>query len=341
MTIRTILLFGGLSRERLVSVASAQTLATIVDQPELWFWRRDGRVLQVHRKALALHSDVFVEEFDPEGRLLGETLPEALDANDLTDAVFVIGLHGGAGENGTIAEWMEQRTIAFTGSGSKASRLAFDKPAAKDAVSAHGVRVARSIVWTRDDGDSDEIRALLKEAGRLVLKPAQEGSSYGMRIVDSPRELDEFLSASREDEYDAWLIEEFVDGVELTGGVIESGGQLITLPTVEIRAEKGRVFDYQGKYLGSGIREICPAEVPETVEQASRDFAKKAHEVLECYGYSRSDFIVGAEGPVYLETNTLPGLTKSSLLPQELRAARIGFRDFIDEQIRLARLRYD
>lgn len=337
-----VVLFGGLSRERMVSVGSGQTLARILPEADLWFWRPDGAVQRISSSRLSGHEDVFRSELEADGEVLGSTLEQALDDHG-GSKVFVLGLHGGEGEDGTVAGWMESRSIAFTGSGSKASDTAFDKALSKKLVEEAGVRTARSesVSLDEDEGVWARLGKLLGEWGKLVLKPVEEGSSYGLAIVGSPEELKTFREDRDEDDLTEYMVEEFVSGIEITCGVVDMTGEPVALPTVEIRPEEGRVFDYTGKYLGDGVLEICPAEIEPEMESEARELALISHRTLGCYGYSRTDFIVGEDGPVYLETNTLPGLTQSSLLPQELSEAGIDFRSFLDRQIELARRRYD
>src|SRR5262249_47698314 len=130
-----------------------------------------------------------------------------------------------------------------------------------------------------------------------------------------------------------------IAGVEATCGVLEQpNGEMIALPPVEIVPGEG-VFDYTAKYLLKSTQEICPGRFSPDVTAALMKEALGAHKALSCSGYSRSDFIVSGEGPVYLDTNTLPGLTKASLYPKALKAAGIGFADFLRDQIALAERR--
>lgn len=335
------IIFGGLSRERMVSVGTGQTLAKLLPEGDRWFWRPDGVVQRVGAETLSRHEDVFTNDLVADGNVMGQTLEEALDRHG-SHRTFVLGLHGGEGEDGAVAQWMETRRLPFTGSGSKASDIAFDKALSKKLVAEAGVGVAASrVVNLNDDNAGRELESLLEEWGRMVCKPVEEGSSYGLAIVGSGEELQTFLADEREGDLNEYLVEEFVSGTEITCGVVDMEGTVTGLPTVEIRPEKGRVFDYKGKYLGDGILEICPAEISADDEAEARRLAVISHNTLGCYGYSRTDFIVDDSGPVYLETNTLPGLTRSSLLPQELAEAGIGFRAFLDRQILLAERRYE
>ena len=131
------------------------------------------------------------------------------------------------------------------------------------------------------------------------------------------------------------MIEPFISGTEATCGVLEqSDGSVIALPPIEIIPADGG-FDYTAKYLASSTQEICPGRFSPEISESIMDRAVRAHQALSCRGYSRSDFIVSATGPVYLETNTLPGLTKASLYPKALKAQGIEFIDFLRDQIEL------
>jgi D-alanine-D-alanine ligase len=132
------------------------------------------------------------------------------------------------------------------------------------------------------------------------------------------------------------VIEPFVAGVEATCGVLEQAdGSLLALPPIEIIPAEG-AFDYTAKYLAAATQEICPGRFTPEISARIMADAVLAHRAMSCTGYSRSDFIVSATGPVYLETNTLPGLTKSSLYPKALAAQGISFVDFLQGQIDLA-----
>jgi D-alanine-D-alanine ligase len=136
-----------------------------------------------------------------------------------------------------------------------------------------------------------------------------------------------------------YIIEQFIKGRELTVGVIDDGNGPQALPVVEIEVDPGREFDYQGKYLGHGTREICPAQISDEMSRAAQQGAVASHIALGCEGYSRTDIMAAGDGMYFLELNTLPGLTTSSLVPQELHAAGMDFRQFLEMQLDLARKR--
>jgi D-alanine-D-alanine ligase len=134
------------------------------------------------------------------------------------------------------------------------------------------------------------------------------------------------------------VIEPFISGVEATCGVLEQpDGSLTALPPIEIiPAEGGFGFDYRAKYLAKATQEICPGRFAPEISAQLMDQALRAHRALSCTGYSRTDFIVSDKGLIFLETNTLPGLTRASLYPKALKAQGIEFVDFLKDQIALA-----
>ncbi|KWV60977.1 D-alanine--D-alanine ligase [Bradyrhizobium macuxiense] len=321
------ILFGGTNKERLVSVASAQALHRALPDAELWFWDVDDTVHAVTSEKLLNHARPFEVDFKPDDR--GISLAQALDKAAAEARVLVLGLHGGRAENGELQAMCEMRGIAFTGSGSASSHLAFDKPSAKRFAAIAGVNAPQGIAL-------EQIDRAFAEHGRLIAKPAKDGSSYGLIFVNAKQDLVAVRNAATTEDY---LIEPFVSGVEATCGVLEqSDGGVFALPPIEIVPAEGG-FDYTAKYLLKSTREICPGRFAPEVSAAIMDHALRAHRALSCSGYSRSDFIVSAKGPVYLETNTLPGLTAASLYPKALKAHGIAFADFLHDQIELARRR--
>jgi D-alanine-D-alanine ligase len=327
---RTTILFGGLSKERLVSVASAQALHSALPDADLWFWDAGDTVHAVEPRALLAHSRPFEEPFKPATPSIGGIEP-ALDKAKAEDRVLVLGLHGGVAENGELQAMCEMRAVPFTGSGSASSHLAFDKVAAKRFAAIAGVKAPAGVAL-------EDAEAALAEYGRLIAKPARDGSSYGLIFVNSTQDIAAVRRAAEVEEY---LIEPFIAGAEATCGVLElKDGALIALPAVEIiPAEGGLGFDYRAKYLAKSTQEICPARFAPDISAALADQALKAHRAMSCSGYSRSDFIISDKGPIYLETNTLPGLTKASLYPKALAAQGIAFVDFLHDQIELAEKR--
>src|SRR5438128_7799757 len=167
---RITILFGGTNTERLVSVASGQALHRALIEAELWFWDVADTVHEVASQQLLGHARLFEDEFKPGSR--GLPLEAALDKARAEGRVLVLGLHGGRAENGELQAMCELRGIPFTGSGSASSHLAFDKMAAKHFAAIAGVKAPAGVML-------EDIEAALAEYGKLIAKPARDGSSYG------------------------------------------------------------------------------------------------------------------------------------------------------------------
>jgi D-alanine-D-alanine ligase len=325
---QTTILFGGTNKERLVSVASSQALHEALPEADLWFWDADDSVHETSGKALLAHARPFEDPFKPDRPRVDSSIEQAMDQAKTDGRLLVLGLHGGRAENGELQAMCEIRGIPFTGSGSASSHLAFDKIAAKRFVSIAGVNSPAGLALA-------DIDAAFAEYGKLIAKPVRDGSSYGLIFVNARQDIVAVRNAARHEDY---VIEPFIVGVEATCGVLEQvDGSVIALPPIEIiPADGGLGFDYRAKYLAKATQEICPGRFAPEVSAAIMDQALRAHRALSCRGYSRSDFIVSEKGTVYLETNTLPGLTRASLYPKALKAQGIAFADFLQQQIALA-----
>jgi D-alanine-D-alanine ligase len=324
-----IVLFGGPSDERHVSVASAQNIVRTLPRSFAWFWSPTGAIHDVAPSDLLAHERPFEIDFVPSRPAIFPDLEQALDTLPVEDPVFLLALHGTAGEDGTLQRMFEARRIPYTGSDAKTSEIAFDKARAKEVVK-DKLRVADSCVAITREELLAAVESMLETHERVVLKPLAGGSSRGLFFL---RRGDP-LPATEDIPY---IVEQHLDGRELTCGVIERDGAPLALPVIEIEVDPGASFDYAGKYLGTGTREICPAKISDEMARDAQNVAVTAHTALECRGYSRSDLIATSDGMYYLETNTLPGLTSKSLVPQELAEAGISFREFLETQVAAAR----
>lgn len=339
---KVILLFGGESQERFVSVATAQNLSRFVQNALCWFWAPNEAVYQIDSAVLQAHKDPFNTALEVQGPPLFESLQSALDCADYRDYIFLLGLHGGRGEDGTVQKWLEDRGLMFTGSNSDACAKAFDKVWAKSIVVEHGVKMATTLVVRGSDEASQiSLQTLFAHSRKVVVKPVNDGSSVGLCIIDNDRAMQAALDMVCSQPDRAFIAEPFITGPELTVGVVDEAAGPRALPCTEIRAQEGRTFDYNGKYLGHGVQEITPAEVPTEWCQKARAVALAAHKALGCTGYSRTDLIVSDGEPYYLETNTLPGLTRASLVPQQLAAEGTSMVAFLEHVLNMAEKQRD
>ncbi len=338
MSSKTVVLFGGSSDERRVSVASAQNIAQELDDAALWFWSPKGKIHLCTLSEVLDFTHPFESNFQPPKTVLYENIFALADDWKNNDRVFFLALHGGEGEDGTLQEIFESRNLAFTGSGADSSHKAFDKRLAKRIVHQTGIRVApEAIVSGKDATEAkNAIQDMLYEHKDVILKPVTGGSSIGLLRVRNKTDIDVAVIELERQGGTPYLMEPYIKGTEITVGVFDDGTRLKALPPSEVQVDMNRSFDYEGKYLGRGAKEITPADIPESATKACQQLALTAHRALNCEGYSRTDIIMGQGGPIFLELNTLPGLTKASFIPQQLKAANIPFRRFLQSQVILA-----
>jgi D-alanine-D-alanine ligase len=190
-----------------------------------------------------------------------------------------------------------------------------------------------TLLFTGDQVDSE---ACFSEIGLpMVVKPVVGGSSVGMSIVRAEPEFQAALQLAFAED-NAVMLEPYIQGIELTAAVI-GNRELEALPLIEIIPDEAHAFfDYEAKYTAGVTREICPARIDEKITQAAQSYAKKAHQALFCRGYSRTDMILRGEELFVLETNTIPGMTATSLLPQAARVAGLSFTRLLDRLIALS-----
>jgi D-alanine-D-alanine ligase len=304
--IRVALLAGGRSGERDVSLAGAAGFEAAIDLEKYELRRYDPK------------TDL--------ARL-------AMDA-DKIDVAFIL-LHGTYGEDGTMQGYLDLLDIPYQGAGVLGSALAMDKNMAKVLYRLNALPVAAWEMAKKED---------IQEPGRLletlqfplVIKPIREGSSLGMSMADNLQELQAGLALAYEHDSEV-MVEQFVSGREITVGVL-GNEELTPLPLIEIiPGEEFRFFDYAAKYKKGASEEICPADVEASVAARAQEYALSAHRALQLRGYSRTDMMLSADGSLtLLETNTIPGMTPTSLLPQAAQEAGLSFTVLIDRLLELA-----
>ncbi len=252
---------------------------------------------------------------------------------DRIDVALII-LHGAFGEDGTVQGLLDLLGIPYQGSGVLGSAIAMNKLVSRQIYEQSGLPVPPYIALKR--GDIIDPETLSARLGLpLVIKPVRGGSSIGMSIVESADSLTSAVEKAFAYD-DVILIETFIKGIELTGGVI-GNDELQALPIVEIIPDKKhRFFDYEAKYTAGASQEICPARIDQVMTEKAQMYAKMAHSSLFCKGYSRTDMILSNREIYVLETNTIPGMTPTSLLPLAAGAAGINFCGLIDKLIELA-----
>ena len=341
-----VVLAGGFSPERNVSLSSGTLIAAAL--------RRKGHrvlLLDVYVGLAALPPDpnsLFDEENNPavtvsrdvpdldalraeHGRgneLIG---PNVVEFCRMADVTF-LALHGAMGENGQLQALLDIYDIPYTGSGYLGSSLAMDKDVAKVLLAAHGVRVPCGVRLSRRNvPDLDQILATVGLPA--VVKPCSCGSSVGVSLVDTRDELAKAIAFAQQYEDDI-LVEERILGRELTCGIVEGR----VLPPVEIIPKQG-FYDYTNKYQAGATTEICPAPLSDTELSKVQKATADGFAALHLSSYARFDYILDGDGELWcLEANTLPGMTPTSLLPQEAAAVGMDY-DTLCETLALSVLK--
>ncbi len=302
--LKVLVLMGGWSREREVSLRSGNAVLKNLDPR-----RYDS------------------EGFDPAEGIL--PLIERLKEVDL---VFNM-LHGYRGEDGCIQGLLELLNVRYVGSGVLGSALAMNKEMSKRIYKSAGLHVPRYRLVTKKD--IHLLNQVLEEfTPPVIIKPCNEGSSFGLTLAKDMNEAKKALNAGLDTGYEM-LMEEYIKGREVTCCIL--GNRVLTaLPPIEIRPTARELFDYEAKYTPGMTLEICPAPIDEEIQERVKDCAKRAHISLGLKVFSRTDMIIRDDEIYVLETNTLPGMTEQSLFPLAARAIGWDMSRLLDELIGLA-----
>lgn len=259
--------------------------------------------------------------------------PNVIRMCQMADIVFMA-LHGENGENGKVQAAFDLFGVRYTGSDYLSSAIAMNKGMAKKLFVEAGIPTPMGISMTRETREDDVTKLNLHLP--CIVKPCCGGSSIGVTIV---RDAAEFKAAL--DEAFRWenelVIEEFIEGREFSVGVIEGKA----LPVIEIASIQG-FYDYKNKYKAGSAVETCPAELPEEVSAQMRHYAEEVAKVIGLDTYSRSDFLLDKDNKMYcLEANTLPGMTPTSLLPQEAAVVGVNFNELCEKLIEISMKKYE
>jgi D-alanine-D-alanine ligase len=329
--IHIVIIMGGWSHEREVSMRSGTTVYNTIDGTK---YRR--RALQVLPGRQVKLLD---EEVPPEDGSWDAVHPISfLDAfGQLAEwncQVAVLALHGEGGEDGVIQGFLETIGMPYTHSDVRGSAAAMDKEFSKYIYEGHGIQTSRYTVISPQD-DLSCILAQAQLSFPVVAKPTVLGSSFGVHIFFTPEELKEKLESLWEFD-DRFILEEYIKGREFTCVILDrgSGNEPQAMPVTEIVPVNSEFFDYEAKYTDQATREITPAEIDAPLAEQIQALALASHTALKCSSVTRTDVIVSGENEIYvLETNTIPGMTGESLLPKAARATGMSFSELLDIMI--------
>jgi D-alanine-D-alanine ligase len=286
-------------------------------------------------KALEKNEKYDIRQYDPRDDLKKFT-KDCL--NGEIDLVFPA-LHGPLGEDGKMQGMLDVLGVPYDFSGCLASALAMNKAKTKLVVEKAEVPVVKQVTLHR--GQEYQTEKLVEELLLpIVIKPVELGSSVGMSIAKTDEELQAGLKLAFEYDQEV-ILEQFIPGRELTVTMLTRQGLPEALPVIEIIPEKTEWFDYRAKYEPGATKEVCPAEIPDNVRDRVQELALKAFRALDCKDLARADFIWKEDTKeiFFLEINTIPGMTATSLAPQAAAAAGMEFPQFLEHLIEEAQRR--
>jgi D-alanine-D-alanine ligase len=249
------------------------------------------------------------------------------------DIVF-IAMHGSPGEDGGVQGLLETLGVKYTGPGVLSSAIAMNKVFAAQIYLANNLPHPDFVHFKRDGWKKNPnkiINDIVSKVGfPMVVKPVDQGSAVGVSKVRSQDELRKTIEQTIK-KFPWLMAQRFIRGKEATCGVLEKNGEAIPLPPTHILPNLGEFYDYKSKYAAGGSTHICPADFGDIINNQIQNLAISAHKVLNCRGMSRTDIFVGDDKKLYiLETNTIPGMTPTSLLPEAAGKAGISFAKMLD-----------
>jgi D-alanine-D-alanine ligase len=317
---RTIaIVAGGNSSEYEISVKSADQVSKLLDieyhvyiiiiRGTSWYWEdAKGRYHNIDKNDFSLRTDEYRIRFD---------------------AVF-IAIHGTPGENGLLQGYFDMLQIPYTSCGSFCSALTFNKQATKLYLKEYNIRMARSMLIRKNE--RNDYKAILNEVGLpCFVKPNASGSSYGVSKVKSESDLDGAFEKAFSESSEV-LIETYMGGREVACGVVKTQSRSIVLPVTEI-ISKNEFFDYEAKYTPGKSEEVTPADLPMNITEKIKDLSSRIYDILGCKGIVRVDFIIVGNDPYFLEINTIPGMTRESIIPKQAEAAGINLEELYSSVI--------
>ncbi|MGB8657945.1 MAG: D-alanine--D-alanine ligase [Candidatus Zixiibacteriota bacterium] len=336
---KTLVLMGGISAERDVSLASGEAIVKALKSLGHRVMALDTaqgqKLLPDNGKYLpdgVKEVPPDISELERKGKKQALEVIHSFDFSEV-DVVF-LALHGGQGEDGTIQALLDLTGKPYTGSGVLASALAMNKAMSKKIFEREGILTPEWFMID-DDGISDISSIVARVDQSLgfpcVVKPNDQGSTVGLTVVEEKQCLAEALACAAKYGKQI-LVERFIPGRELAVGILGT----LPLPVVEIIPEHG-IYDYECKYTHGKCNYVCPAEIPEKKTKEIQSIGLNAFKALGCEGYARVDFRYGEDGRFYcLEVNTLPGMTDTSLVPKAAKALGIDFPKLVERIARLA-----
>jgi D-alanine-D-alanine ligase len=318
------LVTGGNSKEAVISIQSAEVIGKNIDPSKYtsyiividgtdWYYMNDDNI-KIDKNDFSLK----------------------IDGNKIIFDVIFVAIHGNPGEDGFLQGYFDLLALPYTSCGMLTSALTFNKRFCNELVAGYGIRVGKTVLLSKNQ--EYESQKIIADVGLpCFVKPNQGGSSIGVSKVSIAEALEGAISKAFEQDTEV-LVQEYIEGREITCGIISINKELIPLPLTEI-VSYNEFFDYDAKYAGKS-NEITPAPVSTEIEKECKRISVYLYKKLNCKGVVRFDYIVKQEQFYFLEVNTVPGMSENSLVPQQVKNYGMSIRDFfstlIEEALRIA-----
>lgn len=316
------IIMGGYSSEYKISLVSGNVVYQFLDKTKFVGFR-------IH---IFKEKWVYVDANDAEFPIDKNDFSTTVNGTKITFNCVFNAIHGTPGEDGLMQAYFELLQIPQTSCDYYQAALTFNKRDLLSVLKPYGIKTA--ISYYLNKGDHFDTNKIIQKVGLpCFVKPNKSGSSFGISKVKTAAELPIAIEVAYKEDTEI-IIESFLDGTEVSVGVINYKGTITVLPITEIVSEND-FFDYEAKYLGKS-KEITPARISDEMTVKVSQIAKRAYEILKIKGFSRSEFIIVNGEPHLLEMNSIPGLTKESLIPQQAMAAGISLEDLFSNAIELA-----
>ncbi len=293
---------GGFSPEYTISINSAAEIEKSLDRSKFNVYKiiisADGWAAHINDQVLPLDKSNFTVQ---------------LEDQTLTFDCALIAIHGTPGEDGILQSYFDLLKIPYTSCNAGISSLTFNKFACKAYLEKVGITTPQSVLIRKEDPHTGHGLSY-----PFIVKPNNSGSSVGISKVNDANSLESALDSAFAEDGEI-LLEEFIEGPELTCGLVKLGNKLEVLPLTEI-ISKNEFFDYEAKYTAGMAEEITPAKIPEAVAEQCRSLSAKIYNSLGCSGIVRIDYILSKDTLYFLEINTVPGMSAESVIPRQIRA---------------------
>jgi len=313
------LVAGGYQSEAVVSYKSAEQVAKMLDSEKFNIYiihiTKENWLLKNYEEDIEINKNDFSFEYQGQKTTF--------------DFSFVI-IHGTPGEDGKLQAYFEMLNIPCSTGNFFNMALTFNKYACKQYLKNYNIHMAKSVILRK--GQKYNAEEIISELGLpMFVKPNQAGSSFGISKVKSINELPSAINNAFSEDNEI-IIEEFLEGTEVTCGVLKTKEKEYLLPLTEI-VSKNEFFDYEAKYTTGMAEEITPARITADLTKAVQKISSQVYDILDCKGVVRMDYIIRDNQPCFIEVNTVPGMSANSIIPQMIECADINISNFLNELI--------